>query len=60
LVCDDQAVIDNIFSNARYSSQSRSTPGVVFTITSRFSRLSWKYRGIAYARAPAHRGFERV
>ncbi|WP_051751862.1 SagB/ThcOx family dehydrogenase [Streptosporangium amethystogenes] len=49
LVCDDRAVVDKTFQNARYASQSRSTPSVVFTITSRFSRLSWKYRGIAYA-----------
>ncbi|MEV5498717.1 SagB family peptide dehydrogenase [Nonomuraea fuscirosea] len=49
LVSDDRTLVDRIFQNALYSSLATAPPSVVFTITSRFSRLSWKYRGIAYA-----------
>jgi len=45
----EAAHLAGLFRHASFASRQQGTPQVLFTITSRFSRLAWKYRGIAYA-----------
>jgi oxazoline/thiazoline dehydrogenase len=43
------AHVEALLDNAKLSAGSSSEPQVLITLTSRFQRLSWKYRGAAYA-----------
>ncbi len=43
------AHVEALLDNAKLSAGSSAEPQVLITLTSRFQRLSWKYRGIAYA-----------
>ena len=49
LVTRDQATVRRIVREARRAAAQADCPQVVITLASRFNRLSWKYRGIAYA-----------
>ncbi|MFI6604808.1 SagB family peptide dehydrogenase [Nonomuraea sp. NPDC050536] len=43
------ADLARILGNARSAAGLARSPDVMFVITSRFQRLAWKYRGLAYA-----------
>lgn len=45
----EENMSDRLLADARASIRSSATPDVLITLTSRFQRLSWKYRGMAYA-----------
>ncbi|BBA96100.1 hypothetical protein RVR_1246 [Actinacidiphila reveromycinica] len=47
-VCDEKPVIDALVATA-VQSKGDDAPDAVLTVTSRFSRLAWKYERIAYA-----------
>jgi oxazoline/thiazoline dehydrogenase len=49
LVTQDQATVRRIVREARRAAAQADYPQLVITLASRFSRLSWKYRGIAYS-----------
>jgi oxazoline/thiazoline dehydrogenase len=49
LVTSRQVTVARIVRDAQRSAAHSDPPQVVVTLASRFSRLSWKYRGIAYA-----------
>src|SRR5262249_43538971 len=49
LVTADTAVRDRLLASAREATGGAGTPVVLISITSRFRRLSWKYRSIGYA-----------
>jgi SagB-type dehydrogenase family enzyme len=49
LVTRDQATVRRIVREARRAAAQADYPQLVITLASRFSRLSWKYRGIAYS-----------
>jgi oxazoline/thiazoline dehydrogenase len=49
LVTQDQATVRRIVREARRAAAQADCPQLVITLASRFSRLSWKYRGIAYS-----------
>jgi SagB-type dehydrogenase family enzyme len=56
LVNEDKADRDAMFDLASRSTGLPNRPDVLITITSRFQRLSWKYRSIAYAATLRHTG----
>ncbi|MQY12494.1 hypothetical protein SRB5_26280 [Streptomyces sp. RB5] len=56
LVNDDEADRHAMFTVASRSTGLPNRPDVLFTVTSRFQRLSWKYRAIAYATTLRHTG----
>ncbi|WP_371617017.1 SagB family peptide dehydrogenase [Streptomyces sp. NBC_00454] len=49
LVNADEDDRDSMLAIARVSAGNIDTPDVLITVTSRFQRLSWKYRSLAYA-----------
>lgn len=49
LLSERESLNQAIINDARRSSGWRDSPHVVITLASRFSRISWKYRGICYA-----------
>lgn len=49
LVNSDGAMVDALLGTAWISAARTVVPQVLLTLTSRHLRLSWKYRGIAYA-----------
>jgi SagB-type dehydrogenase family enzyme len=48
-VCEDGSLVTHMLATARRSSGAPFPPHVLIVLASRFSRLSWKYQGIAYA-----------
>jgi SagB-type dehydrogenase family enzyme len=56
LVNEDPAERDAMFAVASRSTGLPTRPDVLITVTSRFQRLSWKYRSIAYATTLRHTG----
>lgn len=48
-VCPYDGMVRNLVLGARLSAGLTVDPPVVIVLASRFQRLSWKYRGIAYA-----------
>lgn len=56
LINSDLTDRDAMFSVASRSTGLPTRPDVLFTVTSRFQRLSWKYRAIAYATTLRHTG----
>ncbi len=56
LVEDDPVPREALLGVARRAVGSDVTPDVLVTVTSRFQRLSWKYRAIAYATTLRHTG----
>jgi len=49
LVTDDATYVDALVEEAFIANARQVRPQVLFTLTSRFARLSWKYSGMAYA-----------
>jgi SagB-type dehydrogenase family enzyme len=49
LVCSRPALVSAMLENARSASGQEEPPPVLITFSTRFSRLSWKYRSISYA-----------
>ncbi|WP_131736172.1 SagB/ThcOx family dehydrogenase [Actinomadura roseirufa] len=49
LVSRAEEVVRGFVHTARISAVAESEPQVVLVLSSRFSRLSWKYQGLAYA-----------
>jgi oxazoline/thiazoline dehydrogenase len=49
LVTERQSVVGRIVRSAYLASGRQGVPQTVITLSSRFNRLAWKYRGIAYA-----------
>lgn len=41
--------VEELLRNAQFTASMSFRPQTVITLTSRFQRLSWKYRGLAYA-----------
>ncbi|RJK98462.1 SagB/ThcOx family dehydrogenase [Vallicoccus soli] len=56
LVEGDPGPREAVLAVARRAVGSDVTPDVLVTVTSRFQRLSWKYRAIAYATTLRHTG----
>lgn len=56
LVNEDATDRDQMFAVASMATGLTAKPDVVITMTSRFQRLSWKYRAIAYATSLRHTG----
>jgi SagB-type dehydrogenase family enzyme len=56
LVNDDTVDRESMFNVAGRATGVEARPDVLITVTSRFQRLSWKYRGIAYATTLRHTG----
>ncbi|MER6951362.1 SagB family peptide dehydrogenase [Nonomuraea sp. NPDC000554] len=56
LVNDDEEDRAALLRMAYMATARSAVPDVLFTMTSRFQRLSWKYRGIAYAVTLKHAG----
>lgn len=48
-VCLDTVAVGQLLNEARLAYAGQATPQVLLAITARFERVSWKYRGIAYA-----------
>ncbi|MBV9380492.1 MAG: SagB family peptide dehydrogenase, partial [Streptosporangiaceae bacterium] len=49
LIQQDERILKGLLRYAYMSSGFAGVPQALFVISSRFTRLSWKYRGIAYA-----------
>lgn len=49
LIQQDERILQGLLRYARMSSGFAGVPQALFVISSRFTRLSWKYHGIAYA-----------
>lgn len=47
----DAAAVDELLDNGRMAGNLAGPPPVLITMTARFRRLSWKYRGLTYAMA---------
>lgn len=56
LVNDNPSDQTAMLRTASLSTGGQAEPDILITITSRFQRLSWKYRGIAYAVSLKHSG----
>jgi SagB-type dehydrogenase family enzyme len=56
MVNEDQADREAMLGAASRSTGLPTRPDVLITVTSRFQRLSWKYRSIAYATTLRHTG----
>lgn len=56
LVNEDPADREAMLHTASVATAMQATPDVLLTMTSRFQRLSWKYRAIAYAVTLKHAG----
>ncbi|WP_432933174.1 SagB/ThcOx family dehydrogenase [Microbispora sp. CA-135349] len=49
VVSTDPAIVAELLENARTAADASGTAAVLLTMTARFRRVSWKYRGPAYA-----------
>ena len=49
LINDDMFFVDTLVQRASMSAAKLCVPEVLFSITARFQRISWKYSGMAYA-----------
>jgi SagB-type dehydrogenase family enzyme len=49
LVCDRPKLVVGMLNDAYLAAGREAVPQVLITLASRFGRLGWKYRGIAYA-----------
>jgi SagB-type dehydrogenase family enzyme len=56
LVNDDPEIRRQLIDLGSLSTGGEAVPDVLFTVTSRFQRLSWKYQSIAYAVTLKHVG----
>ncbi|RJO78463.1 SagB/ThcOx family dehydrogenase [Nocardia panacis] len=56
LINDNESDCRTILDDASAATAFQGNPDIAITITSRFGRLSWKYRGIAYALTLRHVG----
>jgi len=55
LNCDSKK-LDLVLENAKYTYMGKKKPQILFEITSRFPRISWKYRSMSYSLTLKHVG----